>query len=206
MSSNIVNKRSLKEIGQFIFVQDGLEKADIIIIPGSPEPALAVAAARLWKSRYAPFIMVTGKYSYKHASFAEEAKEIEELEIPDTEAEYLAGVLKREGVDESRIIVENNSTNTFENARYCAAMLKGNDLKKIIVCCQAYHARRALMTFQSEFPAVDIIISPVNTKNILYNNWYETEKGYNTVLSELEKCGKYFMVDGMYQKIFAKNN
>ena len=56
MSRNIVNKRSLKEIGQFIFVQDGLEKADIIIVPGAPEPELAVAAARLWKSRKAPFI------------------------------------------------------------------------------------------------------------------------------------------------------
>ena len=206
MSNNIVNKRSLKEIGQFIFVQDGLEKADIIIIPGSPQPALAVAAARLWKSRYAPFIMTTGKYSYKMGSFAEEARDLEELELPETEAEYRANVLKREGVDESRIIIEKNSTNTFENARYSAAMLKGNDLKKIIICCQAFHARRALMTFQSEFPGVDVIISPVNTKNILYNNWYETEQGYNTVLRELEKCGKYFLVDGMYSKIFAKNN
>lgn len=205
MSRNIVNKRSLKEIGQFIFVQDGLEKADIIIVPGAPEPELAVAAARLWKSRYAPFILVTGKYSYRKASFAQEATELEEIDLPDTEAEYLARVLKREGVDESRIIMEKMSTNTFENARYSAAMLKENDLEKIIICCQAFHARRALMTFQSEFPGVDVIVSPVNTKNIMYNNWYETEKGYNIVLGELEKCGKYFLVDGMYQKIFAKN-
>ncbi|MCR4901284.1 MAG: YdcF family protein [Butyrivibrio sp.] len=206
MSNSYVNKRSLNDIGQFIFVEDGLDKADIIIVPGAPEPLLAVQAARLWKSRYAPFVLVSGKFSYKNNSFEEEAKNLEEINLPATEAEYLASVLLREGVRKSNILVENNSTNTFENARYCAAMLKGNDLKRIILCCQAFHARRALMTFQSEFPGVEVLVAPVNTKNIMYNNWYETEEGYNLVMGELIKCGKYFTVDGMFQKIFYKNN
>ena len=192
MSRNIVNKRSLKEIGQFIFVQDGLEKADIIIVPGAPEPELAIAAARLWKSRYAPFILVTGKYSYRKASFAQEATELEEIDLPDTEAEYLARVLKREGVDESRIIMEKMSTNTFENARYSAAMLKGNDLEKIIICCQAFHARRALTYYQQQFPDVTFLVCPVVTRGISADSWFLSKEKTDVVLGELERCGEQF--------------
>jgi len=68
----------------------------------------------------------------------------------------------------------------------------GIDIKSAIICPQAFHARRALMTYSHLFPDTKLYVVPTYTQNITADNWHETERGRQVVLGELRKCGEYF--------------
>ena len=83
---------------------------------------------------------------------------------------------------------------TMENAEFAAALLKekGITIKRAFLCCKAYHARRALMHFSCHFPGVQFYVVPSGNDGLTAHNWYQTEKGYHQILSEVKKCGTYF--------------
>ena len=111
-----------------------------------------------------------------------------------TEAEFLASVLIKNGVPGEDVIKEESATNTYENAIFSKELLleMGLDIKSAIICPQAFHARRALMTYSHLFPDTKLYVVPTNTQNITSDNWYNTERGRQVVLGELRKCGEYF--------------
>ena len=96
---------------------------------------------------------------------------------------------------ESAIIREDRSTNTGENAEFTAAILKkvGLPVRKAILCCQAFHARRAFMSYAKFFPDTEILVVPTDTQGIRKEDWFLEEKSYRRVMSELYKCGEYFL-------------
>lgn len=189
-----LNARSMQDITDFIFVSDEPETSDIIMIPGSQERLLAEHAAKLWKEGYAPRICVSGRYGLLVQSFAEELQpELRETAGHfETEAAYLRDVLTLCGVDETAIVTEDESRSTFENAYYSARLLRDLGCKSMLLVCQAYHARRALMTFSYAMPDIVIRVCPVITKNTSRDTWTATERSYRRVMSELKKCGDYF--------------
>ena len=68
----------------------------------------------------------------------------------------------------------------------------GMSVRTAILCCQAYHARRASLYYQACFPEAKILVSPVVTKGISRENWYRSEEGIRLVLTEVEHCGSQF--------------
>jgi uncharacterized SAM-binding protein YcdF (DUF218 family) len=64
------------------------------------------------------------------------------------EADIMRDVLIKSFGVKNPVIVENNSRNTDENARFVANILLPKDIHNIIVVTQAYHMRRALMLFE----------------------------------------------------------
>lgn len=77
---------------------------------------------------------------------------------------------------------------------YSAAVLKfaGISVKRAIICCQAFHARRAFFSYTCYFPGTELLVVPANTQGISAENWYLSDKGFKKVMGEVEKCGKYF--------------
>ncbi len=201
------NLESLEEIGKFIFLSEKPEKADLILIPGAPVKELAEHGAHLWNEGYAPKILVSGKFYMTYNSLEEEFEFFFKKDVDclgcNTEAEYLTKLMIQQGVDEKAIIQESESTNTFENAKFSKKLieneLKDEKIRHIILCCQAFHARRALMTFQSELRDYKITVCPVVTRGVSIDSWMDDLKSYNIVLSELRKCGEYFRGDRMYE-------
>lgn len=63
---------------------------------------------------------------------------------------------------------------------------------KSVICCQAFHARRAFMSYSYFFRDTEFFVVPTATQNIAEDNWYKTEHGYNKVMGEVAKCGIYF--------------
>ena len=55
----------IKDIGDFIFVEDKIEKLDAIIVIGGSHPELGEKAAQLWKQQYEPVILISGGVSIK---------------------------------------------------------------------------------------------------------------------------------------------
>ncbi len=189
----------IEDISDFIFLEDELEKADIIFIPGGSHPELGEYAAELWKQGLAPHIMPSGGVSFKLGKFAgvKSRKEIYNKDY-ETDCEFLADVLMINGVTESTIIWEDKSGWTKQNATFSRKVADENnlDIKTAILCCKSFHARRSLMCYQFAFPDTKFYIHPVPyyKDDILISkeNWYKTEAGISRVLGELQRCGNQF--------------
>lgn len=202
----IANKASFDDIGKFIFLSEEPCKADLILIPGAPIKELGIYGAELYNKGYAPKVLTTGKFYEKYETLEEEFEIFtgngNDCLGQKTEAEFLKVLLTERGVPKEAIYLEKESKNTFENAKNAKCFLeKGfpeGEIRHIILCCQAFHARRALMTFQSELRDIKITVCPVVTRGIGIDTWMDTLKGYNLVLGELSKCGEYFKGDRMY--------
>ena len=193
----IQDMKYLKDITEFIFLEDSPEKADIIIVPGNTWPQPARRAAALYQAGMAPLIVVSGKYSKGQQEFAGPACESERYQgAYDTEADFLADVLMQEGVPKEAILHEREATFTLENAEYIRQILEDKHIpvKRAIICCQAFHARRCRMYFEYVFQDTEIefLMCPAVTQGISRDNWMESKKGMETVLGELRRCGEQF--------------
>ena len=172
---------------EFIFTEDAPEQADIIFVPGSSEGALAVRAANLWKQQYAPIILPSGRFGKNTGHFDGPGSY-------ETEWEYLHAILRKESVPEEDIWREDQATFTYENAIYSRKVTDaaGLSVKTALVCCQAYHARRAKLYYQVCFPETRILMIPTVTKGVSRENWYQNEASIDPVLKEVEHCGSQF--------------
>lgn len=191
--------RIIDDITDFIFLEDELEKSDIIFIPGGSHPELGEYSADLWKKGFAPLVMPSGGVSVKTGKF-NGAKSKKDLYYKDykTDCEFLTDVLLINGVPESSIIMEDTSSFTKENAIFSRRVADKNKLniKKAIICCKSFHARRSLMCYQLAFPDTKFYVYPIPyyEGNVLISkgNWYKSESGIKHVLGELQRCGSQF--------------
>jgi hypothetical protein len=103
---------------------------------------------------------------------------------------------KKKGISEANKLKENRATNTFENAIYSKEVVKENkiEIRRALLVCKAFHARRALLTYQTAFnPLIEYKICPIiDNRDIRKDNWYLDQNKVNKVMSEVEKIGKYF--------------
>lgn len=187
----------LRDITEFIFLEDLPEKADLIIVPGNTWPQPARRAAALYHEGMAPYIIVSGRYSKGQQTFAGAACEGDRYKgAYMTEADFLTDVLIREGVPETAVLQERKAEFTLENARYIRKLLeeKKMTVKKALICCQAFHARRCRMYFEYIFQDTDVefLMCPAVTQGISRCSWMESQKGLDTVLGELRRCGEQF--------------
>lgn len=187
--------RYIEDITKFIFINNEPIKADIIFIPGGLYAEIAETAAKLWKAKYAPIIMPSGKYSVKLGYFS---KPLSKGEIYNkhynTECEFLKDVLVQNGVDENAVLLEDEATNTYENAIYSKNVTdKLNlDIKKAIICCKSFHSRRCSMYYETLYPNTEFVVCATETEGINKENWFSTEHGIDTVMAEIERCGWQF--------------
>ena len=147
----------------FIFIEDQPEQADMIFLPGSAEGALPVRAAQLWKEGYAPLVLPSGKYSKLTGYFTGHGDH-------ETEWDYFHEILLKEGVADHAILQEKQATYTYENAIFSRKLTDklGLDIKKAILVCQAYHARRAsLYSVWRNLPGETIMLEFVTHNNFL---------------------------------------
>lgn len=210
-------RRFYDAISDFIFVEDAPRKADVIFVPGGNYPDAAVHAAELYRQGFAPYILPSGKYSISVGKFvlqdeendAEIAQKTENVTYAyeekrrteggkaksyETEFAYLHDILVKNGVEEAAILKEDQATFTYQNAIFSRQVLEkaGVPVKRAILCCQAFHARRALLYYQEQFPETEFVVCPVVTRDIGRTTWMKTEEGIDTVLGEMERCGSQF--------------
>jgi len=191
-----MNQRAITDISDFIFMNDEPAASDVIFLPGTSQSAITEHAARLYREGYAPFVLPAGMYSGKWGRFASE-----KIDNPRYAGEYATDfaycrhILLENGVPESAILCEDRSTNTGENAEFSARVLREAVMKvrRAILCCQAFHARRAFLSYTRFFPDTEILVAPTETQGIRKEDWFLHETGYRRVMSELMKCGSYFL-------------
>ena len=191
-----MNDKFLNQITEFIFVEDKPEKSDVIFIPGSGFPQLAEEAAKLYHQGLVPYILPSGRYSVLNGKFAgvQEKKELYDGEY-ETEWEFLKEVLKKNHVSEEHILREDKATYTYENAIYSRKVTDclGMEIKKAILCCKPYHARRSLLYYQLLYPETQFYVCPIQDSDVKRENWYLTEKGIRLVFGEIQRIGEQFV-------------
>ena len=167
----------MREIGDYIFVEDEPKEADIILIPGNGYPQMAEQAARLYRDGYAPVVLPSGKYSVTLGKFG--------------------GVLSESvhgGVKKEDILKEDHATFTWENARFSREVTDnaGLEIKRAILCCKNHHARRALMYYERAYPETEFLVCPSCVDGIQKENWMDTEQGIDSVMGEMTRIIRQF--------------
>lgn len=189
----------VKEIGDFIFIEDEPQRCNVIITVGGSFPQIAEKAAELYKSGFAEYVLAGGGVSVKTGVFAG-VKDKKDIYSGDykTECDFYEDVLIKNGVPKSAIVREDKSGHTRANAECAAAVLneQGISAEKIILVCKRFHARRCLMFFQSYFPETEILIVPADVgdseANVTSDNWHASSYGIKRVMGELARCGDQF--------------
>ena len=186
-----------EEITKYIFAEDMLQKADIILIPGNAYPQNAERAAALYRQGYAPYILPSGKYSTLVGHFAGVLDRADRYNKEyKTEWEFLRDVLMKNGVPREAILREDQATFTYENAIYSRQVTDREHLniQKAILCCKACHARRALMYYKMLYPDTDFFVCSCCVDSVDKSNWSETNEGIDEVMGEMTRIIKQFSV------------
>ena len=178
---NTLSAKTIEDITEFIFVSDEPVAADAIFVVGGSLPTATELAAELYKKGYSDKIFIGGKYSIKHNCFPKPEYH--------TEYDFYKDILIKNGVCEDDIYGENESTYTKQNAEFAQkAVVKNNfDIKKGIIICKAFHARRSLLFYQMYFPDVEFSVVTFDGFDISKDNWYKSEYGIKRVLGEIER-------------------
>ena len=193
MDHHIIN-----DIGNFIFVSDEPEKADVIFLPGGSHPEQPEYASELYHRGYAKWLIPSGGVSVKRDKWPGVRSKADIYNGNyRSDCEFFTDVLLKNGVPASAIIREDQSGHTRDNAFLSRKIVdeRGVAVKTAMIVCKAFHARRCLMLYQMAFPNVNIKVCPVHCYNITKDNWYQTEAGIDRVLGELARCGNQFVGD-----------
>ena len=193
-----MDNRIITDITNYIFVSDRPQKVDIIFLPGGSFPEIPERAAKLYHDGYAPLLLPSGGVSVKSGKFngVKSKTDIYNKEYK-TDCEFYTDVLLKNGVPCDSIICEDKSGHTRDNAFLSRKVIdeEGFIIKKAMICCKSFHARRCLMLYQLAFPEAEIYVVPVDCYGITRDNWYKQEYGIDRVLGELARCGNQFVED-----------
>lgn len=173
-----------KAITEFVFAETPLAPAaDVILVPGARRQYQMHKAAELYHQGYAPLIVPSGG-SNPH------------LPPHETEWQHLYQTGVDRGVPAGAILCEDRATNTFENARFSREVLDecGIEVRRAILVCKAFHARRALLTYATEFPPdVEFMVCPtLDHRQICRDTWHTNTRHTEIVMGEVAKIGAYF--------------
>jgi uncharacterized SAM-binding protein YcdF (DUF218 family) len=137
-------------------------------------------AAQLYREGAAPIIVVSGAHSpgQSHAG--------------SSEAEAMADMLVFLGVPRDRIVLEDNSHNTYENSIESGKVLAERGLYEVLLVTSALHMPRAYAVFRQQ----DLSVTPAPTDYMLtYADWaYYTRPDPATQLLNLLPKAEYMEV------------
>ena len=191
----------IRGVNEFVFIADEPFQADVILVPGNANPCHAVRAAALYRQGYAPWVLPSGRYTKEAGRFLgpDPAYQADVPGSYETEWAFLRAVLMREGVPEGAIIREDQATYTWENAlcSRAAADAMGLMVRRAILCCHSYHARRALLYYQAAFPEAAFRVCPAEVPGLSREDWPLTAEGRARILGEVRRLGD------QVQEVFA---
>ncbi|MCD8018013.1 MAG: YdcF family protein [Clostridiales bacterium] len=192
-----ISKQQIHDITNYIFLENTLEPAEAIFIPGCARPEHTEEAARLYHQGYAPLLLPSGGFTKLEGGFQGVKGGAQRYGTAFAcEADFLEAVLLQNGVPASAILKETTATYTLENAEKTRALLAthGITINKAILCCKAYHARRSLLYYSMIFPETTILVHPVPIDGVTRDNWHQTEEGRRIVLGELRRMGEQLLM------------
>ncbi len=143
-------RRSARTIWDYMLLGHTLEKSDCIIVLGSHDVRVAERGAELLLQDYAPLLVMSG-------GLGNLTRDV----WTRPEARIFKDVALKMGVPENKIIVEDTSSNTGENALFSMKLLGENNIfaDKVILVQKPYMERRTFATFKIHYPKVWVFVT-----------------------------------------------
>lgn len=164
----------LTKAAEMLIKRDEMKPADVIVVLAGEREERVRYGIKLLNNDWArkdKIIMAGGPLVWKY-TWAELMKE---------QAESL-------GIPGRKILLENESRSTEEDALYTKEILKKNGFRSIILVTSPYHSRRASLIFRrvlgGEFR---IINAPVDDSWFSVNDWWKRRRDRAAVLNEYSK-------------------
>jgi uncharacterized SAM-binding protein YcdF (DUF218 family) len=143
-------ENAINVIWDYMQLRQPIVKADALILLGSRDDRVANYAAGLLQCDITPICVVTGGVAHHHDLLATKWDEA-------SEADHFIAILRANSIDESRIYKEAKATITGENVLLSHKLLVEHEIypKSILIVTKPYMERRALATFQAQWPDAD---------------------------------------------------
>ena len=161
----------LTAIGNFLVVNEEPQKADVIIVLGGSSGDRVAYGAKLYQSGYANKILLSSS----------------ERNMPQQAFSL--------GIPKKSILLEDQSTTTFENARYSIKIVRDQGYKTAIVVTSPYHTRRTSIIFTQFFKGIDLTICSVPYDSAMTNNWWKDSYSTQFVMTEYLKLVWHYLFE-----------
>jgi tetratricopeptide (TPR) repeat protein len=120
-----------------------------------------------------------------------------------TEADAMSNWLISQGIEKDRIILENKSTDTVENALFTTAILEKEGIKDVTLVTSASHMRRALTVFKEAsdfYNKMNGKHTNRNFTNVVYLDYPSIEEAHKVSKDEMLVIYRdLFRVSGIWQ-------
>lgn len=178
-AQNIIFNHSVTLVEGYLRLNQPVLKSDLIIGLGSRVDLTAIRASNLYLEEISPRILFTGKGNNHDL----------------TEAEAFRNIALSIGVPKEKILLEKESTNTYENVKNSKKVLLDQNCTPSIVTlvCVPYHERRTLATFEKQWPEVLFRVTSPNISLASYFNYTKQAPriAIKTLKREMEKLTNY---------------
>jgi len=140
----MLKKQSTDELAKILWdyncVKQTLKKADCLLVLGSNDIRVARWGAELYMQKFAPYIIFSGNVGRLTSGLWNKP-----------EAEVFKKEALKIGVPKDKIIIEDKSTNTYENIIFTKKLLEKRNIlfKSYILVHQPYMLRRAFTVFEN---------------------------------------------------------
>lgn len=153
--------------------KQGCEPASAIVaVSGGDTSARAAEAIRLYQNGWADILIFSGAAADKSGP---------------SNAEVMRDQAIEAGVDPLKIIIEENSQTTTENATETISIFEEHGIKSAILVTSGYHERRATLEFERRATGVKLRSHPVATDKHWGPWWWLTPTGWSLAMPELIK-------------------
>lgn len=165
----------LAALGRALVEDDGVQKADCILVPGGDNNGSRILrAAQLALEGYAPYVLVDGPAGFMGH---ESDTTIRYATLHGFPGSLFRSVWLPPGMD-----------STSEEMRYVVnGVLKQNRVKSVLLVTSNYHTRRAARFLRKEAPWLKVIVVPAPDPYFTPNGWWKTRNGKKTFLFEWMK-------------------
>ena len=171
--------------GSFLVVNQHPVRSSVIIVLGGGTGERELQASKLYRGKYATYVILSDGGARWHPS--------------TVEAEMEIGWLKTYGVPGTAIIPELHAQSTYGNAIYTKSIMIQHDFRSAIVVSSSYHMRRAQYIFDKVYSGSHIKLTFSAAPVPRYNPslWWTTQSGWNYVPGEYIKLAGYIIWYGI---------
>lgn len=143
-------KQALKNIWNYMKLNQDIEKCDLIIGCGCANLDIPVKCSELYKQGFAPKILFAGGYG-----------KITKNSFNKTEAEIYKEIAIANGVNEADILIETESTNTGDNFKFAEKILDKYNIKhdRIIIVDKSFKERRSYSAAKIVFQKKKLMVT-----------------------------------------------
>ncbi|OGB75425.1 hypothetical protein A2810_01180 [candidate division Kazan bacterium RIFCSPHIGHO2_01_FULL_49_10] len=174
-------------VGFYLSPQDNLAVSDAIVVVSGGETNQRVAeGVKLYKADWAKVLIMSGA--------ARDAK--------DSNAAAMKRMAINSGIPANKIITEEESMNTFENAAYVRGIVESRKLNRLILVTSPYHQRRAALVFAKALAGLPVKIINHSSLDSAWrkNGWWLDDWARKLTWSEVKKVAYTLVVPFPYQK------